>query len=183
MPTLLLVNETLVAEGAAFMRNAVADSGAAQPAVRLARRLVLLQFALRSLHAGLASRLHSADAAAPREFGRCIACVQRELDAVARELGVLGAVASAPLLEVARPLPAPTPAPVVACRRVQTELRIVAALARSAGETAFALWAERRAQRYLRCGVGERSSKTRTRSRGISSLTSATRADSAALRG
>lgn len=181
MRALLLVAEGLLAEGGGFLCECAArDHGGSEPSVRLGRRLTLLSFTLRSLAACLERRRGRADA---RAVERCLVHVRHDLALVGRLLPAL-TTAEMPLRLVAQRGATPPRSLAAACRRVHAEMRTVAALARSADQGAFALWAQRRAQYYLRRGEPDADgSITRTRSRGTSSRTRSASAVSAAMRG
>lgn len=176
MRALLFVAEALLAEGGDFLRPGVARQP--DPAARLARRLLVLSFALRSLAACLEHRRNGADR---RVVERCLAHVRHDLAIVARLLPTLTEEPTLLRLAALRHAGRPPSLP-IACRRVQTEMQIVAALARSADQSAFSRWAQRRAQHYLRRGLAG-ASMTRTRSRGTSPRTRSASAVNAAMRG
>ncbi|MCS6945822.1 MAG: hypothetical protein RMK97_10495 [Sutterellaceae bacterium] len=180
MRPLLLIDETLLAEGAAFLQaQAAADPGRADPSVRLARRLAVLILALRSLAFELQRRQRQIDA---RAAARCLAHVKHDLRIIGQLLPKL-AGAELPLQLTEQPPVLVARSLAAACLRVQAEMRTVALLARSAAAEEFSQWAQRRAQHYLRRGASAAVSSTRTRSRGTSARTSAASAFNAGMRG
>jgi hypothetical protein len=177
---LLLVAEGLLGEGGAFLREqAAADAGGSVPDERLARRVVLLIFALRCLAASLQRHRRGREPAPAVE--RCLAHVRHDLALLERLLGTLraagGPLDAAARLSASRALPLSA-----ACRHVRVELRAVAALARSADHRDLSAWALRRARAYFRRD-GAGASTTRTRSRGTSARTRSAKAVKAAMRG
>ncbi len=182
MPAPLLVSETLLAEGAAFLLavdDALANGVAAH--VRLSRRLPVLRLLLELARLSLQRTLRPPAGVSAAQLRRELATTERALRAYANPAATWPATSergTAPSL--------PT-----SLRLLAAEFRTIAALARAADDEALFLWARRRAWRYRSTrsanvqAAALRADRVtmRTRSRGTSSATRAASASTAAARG
>jgi hypothetical protein len=182
MPAPLLVSETLLAEGAAFLAavdNSLASGGAAR--VRLAQRLPVLHLLLEFARLSLQRALRPPAGVSAAQLRRELATTERALRAYANPAATWptpSGRSAAPSLRTS-------------LRLLAAEFRTIAALARAADDDALFLWARRRARMYrsTRCANGQAGAlradgiTMRTRSRGTSSTTKEASASTAATRG